>query len=160
MSRSTSALRHKCPNSLSYLLSSSPRQPLSLPSYLLKADSLPSSLTQTHCYICISCTGTHTLAFTSHSCKDTTFFNCRSTVCQTHVHTDPRKHTAVCVFFLMVFQWGVSLGGCWSAWCYLLKASKWLNAGIPRRVGKQGKPRHRWVRRKGFTSIWLFFSIG
>lgn len=99
--------RHEmCPDSFSYLLSSSPPHPLSPSSYLLKADSLPTWHWHTLLYLYFLSwhTHTHTLTFTTH-CKDSTL---SLIICLLYMLllscTSTQAHTHLCAFFALWFS--------------------------------------------------------
>lgn len=139
--------------------------PLSL--YLLKADSLPSSLTDTLSHICIPCSTyiSNTLTY-----RHTTFsvwhhqLYISLSLSNTHMHAHTHVYTRWCVCFCsVIFQWGVFGGWFWSGWCFCLKTSNWVIAGNRRRrssSSKPGKANSGWVREElYFAFSYMFFSV-
>lgn len=121
--------------------------------------SLPSPPSLTHLYFLSWHTLTHThwhspISNTLPPAKTSLSVIISLFLTNTHVHVH-YAHWCVC-FCPMVFQWGVSLGGCWSDWCFYLKTSSWVNAGDRRRSPEAGKPNRWWVsdRAASFYCDW------
>ena len=110
----------------------------------------------THSYICAPYPGghPHTRSSNTLSPTKTPLSPHNTTNYPSDSQSDMHAHTCAHFSESMVFQWGVSLGWCWSGWWFCLKTSIRVTAGNQRRrSSKAGRAKHGWVSRRSFTVV-------